>query len=60
MTPAQAYDDCIAAAREGARRQRVAKSKADTDIAAALCDVAAVTLESYADMLVKMKEIRCQ
>ena len=60
MTPEQAYDDCIQAAREGARRQLARKEYEKDAIMAQLHDTAAMTLSSFADMLEKMRAIRCQ
>lgn len=59
MSASEAYDDCIAQAREGARRQRAKMERESDETMAVLCDTAAITLESFADMLVKMKAIRC-
>ncbi len=59
-TPREAYDDCIEQAREAARRQRkTAAEKADV-VLGHFHTSAAKTLEGFADMLEKMRDIRCQ
>ena len=59
MTAAEAYADAIAMARSAADRQRKTAATTHDLTLRALHESAATTLDSFAAMLEKVKEIRC-
>ena len=59
MTAEEAYDDCIAHAREGAKRQLKSANQTTDLMLAELLKSAATTLGTFADLLQKIKAIRC-
>ena len=58
MTAAEAYDDCIKAARDAAARQNKSAKTAYDPMQQMAHETASIALDQFAAMLEKMKEIR--